>query len=607
MVYKMKSFNSREQQRTTQRTAEFYTLLNNCIPYLIFFTGSFIYFGFFGDYVLFFQEKSALFIFSADFLSQSFHQPGGLIIWLGELITTFFFHPLAGAFILAALLTLFIIIVRKTVRNLTGNDSIFLPFIFGLALFYLQTDYRFLVLNIAGMLLQIALFYISVKYLTMVKGWIPVFITPFWYFIAGGFSWIFVLLLILYFAFYRVISGWLKIIAVFSVLLLIIYISKEFLFFQSLKTLLLYPTNVQNTGFHPILFYSVVAIFCLIPLISKIKVKLPARFKISDSTVTIILSGFTVILLFVAGIAGYSKKDSQYFQVEKLFYQNKFDEVTTYLRANPSNNSLTMFLNNISLCEKGQLNDQLFNFPQSPDGSTLFLKWEIIGEVLRRGGYFYYTIGMINEAHRWAFENMVMKGLSPEDLKMLIKTELIYGNYKVASKYIAILKKTAFYNDDAKRFEKLLFDDLAVNADPDLGEKRKIRLNTDFFSITDDPIINIERILATDSLNKKTFQYKVAFLLLKKNYQGIANILPGFEKLGYTRFPQNFEEAAIALSVYNNGKLPYLGNIKISKSTELRWTQYLTVFQEYGTNPKTAEPALKRKFGNTFWYWVFYR
>jgi hypothetical protein len=581
--------------------------LSSWLPCLIFFAGCFIYFGYFGDYVLFFQEKSSLFIFSADFLSQSLHQPGGLIIWLGELISTFFFHPLEGAFILAALLTLFVIIVRKTISFLTGNDAIFLSFIFGLALFYLQTDYRFLALNMTGVLLQIALFYISVKYLKMVEGWIPVFIIPFWYFIAGGFSWIFVLLLILYFAFYRVISRWLKIIAVFSVLFLTIYLSKEFLFFQSLNTLLLYPTNAQNTGFHPVLFYSVVSIFCLIPLISKIKVKLPARFKISEFTRTIIVSVCTGILLFVAGFAGYSKKDSQYFQVEKLFYENKFDEVTAYLRANPSNNKLTMFLNNISLCEKGQLNDQLFNFHQSPDGSTLFLKWEIIGEVIKRGGYFYYTIGMINEAHRWAFENIVMKGLSPEDLKMLIKTDLIYGNYKVASKYVEILKKTAFYNDDAKRFEKLLFNDAAVNADPELGEKKKIRLNTDFFSITDDPIINIERILATDSLNKNAFQYKVAFLLLKKNYQGIANIIPGFEKLGYTRFPLNFEEAAIALSVFNNGKLPDLGNIKISKSTELRWTQYLTVFQEYGTNPKTAEPTLKKKFGNTYWYWVFYR
>src|SRR5450759_1911982 len=172
------------------------------------------------------------------------------------------------------------------------------------------------------------------------------------------------------------------------------------------------------------------------------------------------------------------------------------------------------------------------------------------GEILRRGGYFYYTVGMVNEAHRWAFENMVMKGHSPEGLKMLIKTELITGNYKVASKYTDILKNTIFYRKDALAFEKLLFNDAAVNADQELGEKRKNRLGSDFFSIIDDPYINIERILASDSLNRNTFEYKLAFLLLKKDYQGIAKILPKFENLGFTKFPVHVEEAAMILSLF---------------------------------------------------------
>ena len=96
----------------------------------------------------------------------------------------------------------------------------------------------------------------------------------------------------------------------------------------------------------------------------------------------------------------------------------------------PTTNRLTIYLNNIALCETGRLNDRLFYFPQSPDGQSLFLKWEMYGEVLRRGAYFYYSTGMINEAQRWAYENMVMKGITPEDLRMLIKTEIINGNYR---------------------------------------------------------------------------------------------------------------------------------------------------------------------------------
>jgi len=121
-----------------------------------------------------------------------------------------------------------------------------------------------------------------------------------------------------------------------------------------------------------------------------------------------------------------------------------------------------------------------------------------------------------------------------------------------------------------------------VNTDIELGEKRKTRLQTDFFSIIDDPYINLGRILITDSLNKKTFDYMMAIQMIKKNYQGIASLLPRYSVLGCTRFPVNVEEAATALSVLNDGQLPDLGNININSSTTNRWTQYLTVFQQYG-------------------------
>ncbi|MDO9339543.1 MAG: DUF6057 family protein [Bacteroidales bacterium] len=582
-------------------------LLLSWLPYLVFFIASFIYFGFFVDYILFYQEKSSLFIFSSDFLFENLHQPGGFLIWLGKFLSTFFYYPLAGALIVSTILTLIVTTVSNIIRLLTGKNSIIAPFIIGAALFYLQTDYRFLIYNNLGLLLQLALFYLTIRYLTSLKGWIPVIIIPLWYFATGGFAWVFSILLTFYFVFDKEKKGWTKIVALWCLNLLIFYFSKEFLFFQTVKTLLTFPFTELNTGSQSAFFLSVAGILSLLPVIARIKFSIPGKFRISDFVEGIITTSLVIIILVIIGVQRYDKKISQYFHVEKLFHQNKFDEVIAFNTANPSTNSLTIFLNNIALCETDKLNDMLFSFPQSPDGKTLFLKWEMVGEILKRGGYFYYTIGMVNEAHRWVFENMVMKGHSPEGLKMLIRTELINGNYKVASKYITLLKNTFFYKNEAKAFEKLLFDDVAINTDPELGEKRQNRLETDFFSITDDPYINIERILATDSLNRKAFEYKLAFMLLKKDYQGIANELPKFKSLGFTKLPVHIEEAALALSVLNMGKLTDDGSIQISKDTELRWNQYLTVFQQYGTDPKAAEPALRRQFGNTFWYWAFYK
>jgi len=582
-------------------------LLFSVLPYLIFFAGSFIYFGFFVDYIFFYQEKSALFISSFDFLVENLHQPGGILLYLGKFFSTFFYYPLAGAMIVSAVLTLIILTISKIINFLTGKSGTVFPFTIGIIFFYLQTDYRFLLINSLGVLLQLAFFYLAVRYIMLLRGWMPVIFTPFLYFVTGGFVWLYCLMLACYLVFNKENRGWVKIAILVTLMLITLYISKQFLFFQTEKTLLTFPFSALNTGSQSLLFLVVSVILSILPLLAGIKFRMPDKIGVSGLVIDLITTTILAISLFIIGFQRFDLKMKQYFHVEKLFYQHKFDELIAYNTANPSSNSLTIFLNNIALCESGQLNDLLFHFRQSPDGKTLFLKWEMVEEVLKRGGYFYYTIGMVNEAHRWAFENMVMKGQSPEGLKMLIRTELINGNYKMASKYIALLKNTLFYNHEAVAFEKLLFDDNAINADKELGEKRHNRIETDFFSITDDPFGNIDRSLASDSLNKMAFEYKLAFMLLKKDYKAIAHELPNFERFGFKKLPLNIEEVAVALPSLKMGKLPDLGPITINKNTEQQWRQYLAIFKQYGNNANAAEPELKRQFGNTFWYYVFYR
>ena len=574
---------------------------------MVFFIISFIYFAFFANYLFFYQEKSSLFIFSYDFLLESLHQPGGFLVWLGKFFSTFYFYPFAGAAILSFVLTLNIISISKIIQSLNGKEDRVFSVLIGAALFYLHTDYRFLLFNSLGLLLQLCFFLLVIKYLTHLKGWGAVILVPLCFYLTGGFTWVFLLLTTLYFVFDKENKGWIRIIALWFISFITLYLSKEFLFFQSGKTLMTFPFIDSNAGSQKILFLSITGIISVLPVLAKIKIRIPEKLRISEFLLSLFTSIFVVIILVIICLRRFDNKTKQYFYVEKLFYENKFDEVIAFNTANPPTNSLTVYLNNIALCETDRLDDQLFHFLQSPDGKTLFLKWEMVGEILNRGGYFYYTIGMINEAHRWAFENMVMKGLSPEGLKMLIRTDLINGNYKVASGYINILKKSLFYREDAKEFEKLLSSEAAFNSNTDLSKRRRTRVENDFFSITDNPYINLEMILSTDSMNRKAFEYWMAYMLLKKNYKGIAHELPEFEKFGFNRLPVNIEEAAIALAISNKGKLPDIGHLQISKNTEQRWNQYLGVLQQYRNNVKSAEPALRRRFGDTFWYYVFYK
>jgi hypothetical protein len=583
------------------------TYIFSWLPYLVFFAGSFIYFGFFANYIFFYQEKSSLFIFSIDFLKENLHQPGGLLIWIGKLLSTFYYYSLCGSLILSTVLTLSVFFVSKIINQLTGEKALVVPFLIGITLFYLQTDYHFLLYNELGILLQLVLFYLIVRWNTFFRGLGVFLIAPFCYFTTGGFAIILLILSTFYFLLYDKKNWWIKLLVLWCLCLITIYISKEFLFFQPGKTLLTFPFTGNISDLQQIILIAIAVIISFLPVLCKVKSRFTGNLRNTKLFYNLTSSFVLAILLIIIGIQRYDNKTKQYFRVENLFYQEKYEEVIAYNISNPPTNMLTIFLNNIALCETDRLDDMMFHFQQDPDGRTLFLKWEMVSEVLNRGGYFYYTIGMINEAHRWFFENMVMKGHTPEGLKMLIKTELINGNYEVASRYINTLNKTLFYCNEAKKFERLLFKPDAINSDKQLGKKKKIKVGNDFFSITDNPYINIEMILSSDSLNKKAFEYKMAFMLLKKNYKGIAQELPGFGKLGYTRLPAHVEEAAIALAVSNKGRLPETGNLQISKNTELRWKQYLSVLQQYKNDVKSAEPALKRGFGDTFWYYVFYK
>ncbi|MCF0197992.1 MAG: hypothetical protein HUK02_01535 [Bacteroidaceae bacterium] len=87
----------------------------------------------------------------------------------------------------------------------------------------------------------------------------------------------------------------------------------------------------------------------------------------------------------------------------------------------------------------------------------------------------YYYIGYVYGAQVQAFEyNEPSEGMMcPEALKLLVKTNMIQGHYAVAEKYLRYLEHTLFYRSWAKQYRALLYDDAAVEADPELGPRRQ--------------------------------------------------------------------------------------------------------------------------------------
>lgn len=574
--------------------------------YLLFFCLSVFYFFYFAGYIFFYQEKSMLFQMSVAYLAENIKQPGGFLVWLAALQTTIYYYPLAGALIVSAEICCIILLIAKTGKKIYDEPLFFLPFLAGAVTFYLQTKYQFQAVNLLGVLMQLAVFYLIVSVVKGNSKWALVLFFPVWYFFTGSFSFVLMVAVALWLIFSKEKNRFAVTGAMILSTLLFILLLREFMLFDDTGKLLFFPYANQNVGNQQYLFLIFIVLLASLPILFRFQPKKIQNIAVKRMPV-LQFSPFLLLLIFGAlTVSEYDTKDKHYFEVEKLFYQRRFDEVIAYNEQFPSSNVLTGFLNNVALAETGRLTDRLFSFTQSTDGRTLFLPWELSGEVLKRGGYFYYALGLVNEAQRWAYEYMVMRGLTPEGLKMLIKTELINGNNEMAKKYISLLKQTVFYAKEARRFELMLNNNNGVLNDAELAGKIGLKARHDFFVIAENPAANIDLLLAADSTNRVAVQYKFAMLLLQKDFEQVARHLPLLKKSGFQQLPKNIEEAVVAYSLLNLGKYPEFEGFKVKHETVIRFNEYYQIFQKNAQNKEKAEKAL-HEFADTYWFYVFFR
>jgi len=137
---------------------------------------------------------------------------------------------------------------------------------------------------------------------------------------------------------------------------------------------------------------------------------------------------------------------------------------------------------NIALAEKGELGDRLFEEPCGDIGSIMTnqISNEYIAALLSD---VYYSMGHIAQAQRYAFEaNEKMDNLSPRMLQRLVQTNIIYGHYNVAEKYLYYLEHTLYYGGWCAEQRNLIREASSGKENEWLREKRKCLIKDNRFS-----------------------------------------------------------------------------------------------------------------------------
>ncbi|MDY0099580.1 MAG: DUF6057 family protein [Bacteroidales bacterium] len=562
---------------------------------------------FYFNYIFYYQEKLTLFIYSDEYLKQFASKPGGLLEYTGNFLAQGYFSSIYGALILAVIFALTGMVFFMIGKRISSHKPAGIPvslLMAGLAISFLilmQTNINYLMHNNLGFLLTGLYFLVLVS--SQAKGTriIVLAFFPVFFCLTGAFAWIFLGMAAIY--------GLINKRFIFTAVLiftagLTLLLFKEVIFFQTWTGLAHYPLPLKEIFTYPSTLLLLVLFFILYPafiyLLSIINASVKYQRILSAGS---LLLPVLLTLYFLAG--NYNKATAGMFDLEKRFLAGDWEEVIKQQESYRYRNPVAQYYYNISLSEKDLLCDRLFFAPQDFGTMSISIPWDsrISINKMFRGIYFFYSIGLINEAHRWAFESMVIQGFHPENIRLLIKTNLINGHYRIAEKYISVLKRTLHYRIEAKTYEKMLSNPELIRSDPELGEKILLKPHDDFIVRIGNPQKNITALFESNPANRKAFEYMIAWFLLEKDFEQVVNNIGRLPAMGYSKIPQHMEEAAL---VYRTaaGRLPYKDSPEISSESDSRFSRYILTVSGADRRRSPEGTSIQKEFGNTYWYYL---
>ena len=249
---------------------------------------------------------------------------------------------------------------------------------------------------------------------------------------------------------------------------------------------------------------------------------------------------------------------------------------------------------NLALAETGRLVDEAFHYTQAgSDG--LFIPWAMTLESGQRLSDIYWSMGHIAYAQRMAMEaNVLSEGdYDPAMMIRLIETNLVFGAYDVAGKYIAILEQDRTCGKTAASYRKFLYDDVAVESDPVLGLKRKCIPAEDHISLAGGIEEDMKRIIRTNPAHRITADYLGTIYLLDCDMEAFKLFVDEF--YGTEALPElhgSFAEAACILSEIHRGYWKTVGVDRVV------YDRYLEFLKRVGTGVSMD------RFKDTFWYYI---
>lgn len=300
-------------------------------------------------------------------------------------------------------------------------------------------------------------------------------------------------------------------------------------------------------GVIPVMQWVVVALFALLPLaasyLPRLEGKKAVRAEVAQLVVIVLAA--VPLLRFSFDRATYELIDYDY-----LVRTHQWQRIVEKAEKHQASSPMSVSCVNLALAMQGQLCDRLFEFYQNGAEGLFPTFTRDMTSPLPTAEVF-YQLGMVNDAERYTFEAQEAipnYRKSGRLTRRIAQCEIINGNYGVAAKYLRMLESSLFYRQWAKSQERFLYNSAAVNADPEYGRLRDIRIKRHDYLFSDQEMDQMLGLLLVDNKkydNRMAYEYLIAYELLQRDLGRFMRYYPLGRFVQFDHIPYAIQQVLI--------------------------------------------------------------
>lgn len=263
-----------------------------------------------------------------------------------------------------------------------------------------------------------------------------------------------------------------------------------------------------------------------------------------------------------------------------------------------------VMMKNLALWRLGRQGDEMYHYRTGAKESNTPIPIHMTQVV---GRAIYYNYGQLNFCYRWCLEDGVEFGWRAEYLKYLTRCSLLNGEWRVARKYINLLKHTRYHREWAESQERFLENEEALRKDAAyeqifhmMGSKDQLAsdnslvehylMKTIAWMNSNDPVMQEQILIA--ALWMKDIQ------MFWPRFFQYANMHPG------QHMPRHYQEAAYLYGHLENevdiSRMPF------DKEVVDSYHEFMEMANRcQGMSEEKMREVFYPRFGKTFYYEYF--